>query len=228
MKIAEKLQYICGCKIFAMKEYPILMADIIKSRLHDGKEIMEQFRKIVYRLNQNRKADLLSPLTITLGDEFQGVVNTIENGIHIILEMEELILEMNLEIKLRYVLVFGEIETKINPKIAFEMLGKGLTSAREKLNGLKTDHNRFFVSLGSENELKEVYINKLFLIYQNFVDSWKTKDRKMVSYFLQLNDYKTVAKKMKVDKSSAWRRKKSLHIEEYLNTKEIIIFVLKS
>lgn len=204
------------------------MADIIKSRQHDGKEVMEQFRKIVTALNQKRKADLLSPLTITLGDEFQGVVNTIENGIHIIFEMEESILEMNVEIKLRYVLVYGEIETKINPKMAYEMLGQGLTNAREKLNGLKTDHKRFFVSLGSGIESKEIFINKLFLIYQNFVDSWKSKDRKIVSFFLKFDDYKIVAKKMKVDKSSAWRRKKSLHIEEYINTKEIIIFVLNS
>jgi hypothetical protein len=171
---------------------------------------------------------LISPLTITLGDEFQGLTNTMENGIKTIFDVEEIIIDKQYDFKLRYVLAYGKIDTAINNKIAYEMLGEGLTKARKDLNSLKNKDPRFLIRLSKYEEKKEQFLNKAFLIYQNFVDSWKEKDLEIVKEFLLHEDYKIVAQNVNINQSNAWRRKKSLNIQEYKNIKEIILFILNS
>ncbi|MDQ3111549.1 MAG: SatD family protein [Bacteroidota bacterium] len=205
-------------------KYPILMADIENSRDKDSRLLMMQFKKVVVRTNKTFQKELLSPLTITLGDEFQGITNSIESGIQVIFAIEELIIKYEFDIKLRYVLNFGEIDTKVNKKVAYEMLGTGLTEARDSLNNLKKEDARFLIKLGDKTNAG-YYVNRMFLIYQSIVDSWKPKDLKSVSEFLIYGDYKKVAKIIRTDASSAWRRKKSLKINEFNSAKEIILFL---
>jgi hypothetical protein len=118
-------------------EFPILMADIINSRRKNSSLLMQQFKDIVSSVNKVKSENLISPLTITLGDEFQGLTNTIENGIKTIFDIEEIILDKQYDFKLRYVLLYGQIDTEINTSIAYEMLGEGLTNARRDINSLK-------------------------------------------------------------------------------------------
>ena len=208
-------------------DLPILMADIIDSSNKNSAKLMYQFKDVVLFCNQKRIKNLISPLTITLGDEFQGLIDTIENGIETIFDIEEMILEKRYNLKLRYVLLFGEISTEINNEIAYEMLGEGLTTARKYLTLLKKKDSRFYISLNKERR-REEYLNKAFSIYQNYVDSWKEKDIEIVKEFLTHEDYKEVAKNVNIDPSNAWRRKKSLNINEYKDIKKIILLISNS
>jgi hypothetical protein len=205
-------------------EYPILMADIINSGKKDSKLLMSQLKEIVKSINS--KAQFLSPLTITLGDEFQGVANSIDTGIKTIIEIEEMIIQNQFDLKLRYVLNYGHIETEINTKTAYEMLGDGLTEARENLNELKNKDSRFLICLGLGMKDSADILNKTFIIYQSFADSWKLNDYKIVAEFLKTDDYKIVAEKVNLDRSSAWRRRKSLKMHEYETIKNIILTLL--
>jgi hypothetical protein len=207
-------------------DFPILMADVIRSRKKDSSLLVRQLKELVTIINSQNSANLISPLTITLGDEFQGITSTMENGIKTIFDLEELILDKQYDLKLRYVLVYGKIDTTINNQIAYEMLGEGLTRARQDLNSLKQKDSRFLIRLNINEEYKEQYLNKAFLIYQNIVDSWKAKDLEVVREFLLHKDYKIVAQNVHIDRSNAWRRKKSLKIDEYNNVKEIVLFIL--
>jgi hypothetical protein len=208
-------------------KYPILMADIINSRRKNSSSLMKQFKDVVSSINKVKNENLISPLTITLGDEFQGVTNTIENGIKTIFDIEEIIVDKQYDLKLRYVLLYGQIETEINTSSAYEMLGEGLTNARRSINSLKKTDSRFLIRLNNNETKKEHYLNKALFIYQNFIDSWKEKDLKIIKEFLLHEDYKIVAQNVGIDPSNAWRRKKSLNIQEYKDIKEIILFILK-
>lgn len=201
------------------------MADVIASTKLNSDLLIKQFRFLVDSINNNRPNQLKSPLTITLGDEFQGVIDSIENGIDIIFEMEELRIEHDFDFKLRYVLYQGQIDTEINKNIAYQMLGEGLTKARESLSSLKKSNNRFLIFL--EDQAKSNALNKAFSIYQNLVDSWKKKDIALVKEFLKHDNYKVVAKITGIDPSNAWRRKKSLNMTSYNYCKEIILILLK-
>jgi len=203
-------------------EYPILMADIIKSRKGNSKEILLDFKKLVGFINLKWAKSIVSPLTITLGDEFQGVINSTQNAFQIIIAMEEEIIKNNYAIKLRYVLHVGEIETQINKSSAYEMLGEGLTTARKSLNELKKSKRRFLVSSNKNSESLDI-INDLFKLLESFIDSWKSKEYVIVSAFLLNKSYKEIAENLNMNISSSWRRKKSLNMEEYAICKKLIL-----
>lgn len=198
----------------------ILMADVIDSHDFEGKALMDKFQELVKFTNRIFYENILSPLTITLGDEFQGVVDKTSNAVAIIFAMEEWIIENDGNFKLRYVIVEGEIDTEINSEIAHEMLGDGLTKARKKLGEMKKESNRFYVSI--KNRKLTSYLFKSLRLAQHFIDSWQPKDRTTVSGFLNGLDYKELAKKLGKDDSSVWRRRKSLAIEEYKTCKSLI------
>lgn len=202
--------------------YPIIMADVVESRKANQTLLIKDFKNIVQFMNKKWNTSILSPLTITLGDEFQGVLKDMNSCYKMVFDIEEFIIENSMGLKLRYVLNYGSIETPINKNMAYEMLGQGLTDSREQLNKLKSKPQRFLV-FSNKNEKKTNILNELFFLYGSYVDSWKLKEYQMVSEFLINKDYKVVADNLGLNRSSSWRRFKSLQIEEYNITKNLIL-----
>jgi len=203
------------------KLHYILMADIIDSRKLDQKKLMTEFKSLVGILNAQERSHILSPITITLGDEFQGVLTDLESAIKVIVSIEEIILSKELNFRLRYTLIQGRIDTEINSEIAYEMLGEGLTSAREQLQQLKNEKNRFHVGL-KDTKLANA-INNAFLAFQSLIDNWTgLNDVQIASMFLNGIDYKQIAIEVNREKSVIWKRKKSLKIEEYFAMKDVL------
>lgn len=196
------------------------MGDIIDSHTHDQNQLMEEFKTLIQSSNRKNESKVLSPLTITLGDEFQGVVDSIESGVAMVINLEEELIDRDLGFKIRYVLHEGKIRTEINSTQAYEMLGEGLTDARNELNQLKKSGSRFKISLKEETLTR--LLNGLFKLLQHFIDSWSVKDRRTASGFLKGLTYKEVAKIEKKDESSLWRRRRSLAIDQYFTCKTLI------
>ncbi len=198
----------------------VLMADIIKSRLQTPTVMMQGFKNLASVINSLHKEDSISPITITLGDEFQAVAKSLKGGVKIIISFEEEIIKEMLDFKMRYVLCYGDIQTPLNTAMAYGMLGPGLSDARRRLDEMKRSEQRFCFCLGNENMTKK--FSNMFLLYQFFVDKWKPKSFPIVSEFLKESDYKAVAKTLDRDPSLIWKRKKSLKIKEYLALKTLI------
>jgi len=199
----------------------ILMADIKESSKFFPPTLQRDFAHMVKHFNKAYSSTIVSPLTITLGDEFQGIVKDVQTGLNIIVAMEEYILTVGLEFKLRYILNEGEIETPINTEIAHGMMGSGLTKARQLLLGLKRDRRRFEIRLN--DMIKATTLNGLFFLYQHFMDRWHKKDLVVASLFLKDIGNKEVASRLKRDESSVWRKRRSLAIDEYLICRTILL-----
>lgn len=202
----------------------ILMGDVIKSRGKEQQRLILELQETVLFINTKYKDEILSPLTITLGDEFQAVLKNINAGLKIIIEIEEYIIKNKFSFKLRFVLNEGIIDTKINSKVAYEMLGEGLTFTRNKLNQLKSTDNRFNVFIDELNLSK--VINNSFVILDNIINKWDIEtDFEIVASFLENIDYKTVASKLNRNRSLIWKREKTLNIKSYRAAKEILFLV---
>ena len=197
------------------------MADIVGSSNRKGKSLMNDFKVAVAWANKMDKRQIVSPLTITLGDEFQGVVKNAHSALQIVFDLEQYLMRLKNPFKIRYVIHEGEIETQLNRKNAHEMLGPGLTHARRVLVALKSSRHRFNVSLKDKEVSEKLMLG--MLIYQGIVDRWTVAQQRVVSAFWeQLSDYRKVAKKLKKDPTVMWRRKRSLMIERRLFLKENI------
>ncbi len=205
-----------------MKHY-ILMADIIKSSDQNPNVLMDAFRKVTSDINLKYKKEFESPITITLGDEFQSIVKSLKVGLEVIINLEEHLIEQKRKFKLRYVLNYGEIATPINPNIALQMYGEGLTKARSLLGSQKKEKDRFLIE--NIDAVLSRKINLTFNMYQSIVDEWKYRDFKVIASFIKHKDYKKVAIELEKDRSLMWRREKSLNIKEYFIVKELIFLL---
>ena len=207
-----------------MKDYFVLMADIVDSRKSNQNKLMSNFKTVVSETNYENNELMLSPMTITLGDEFQGIVNDAKAAVKLIFSIEEKIIHLNAGFKLRFVLVEGKIDTPINKTIAYEMLGDGLTQAREALAIHKSSNIRYYFNLKNKTK-SEALVNSMFL-YQSIIDDWKiSKDYDLITKFLKLRDYKVVAEQLGKTRSQIWKREKSLKIEEYFSAKSLINYI---
>jgi hypothetical protein len=199
----------------------ILMADIIGSSAHKGQALMASFRKSVERVNRQASKDILSPLTITLGDEFQGVVKSTEAAFRVIFMTEQLLRQEGNPYRLRFAVHEGKIDTKINRERAHEMLGPGLAEARHELTAMKSSRHRFSVVLADQSRAGQ--LNLAMNVYQGIVDRWTPRQLKVVLAFEQKHNYRDVAKVVKRDPTVIWRRKRSLMIEEYNDIKKLVM-----
>jgi hypothetical protein len=197
------------------------MADIVKSRDYSSPELMSSFSALISGINKRFAKDLISPLTITLGDEYQGIVSSMGAGLKIMISIEEELIRQKAEFKLRHMMLYGKIETPVNREKAHGMIGEGLSDARDGLNALKTSRNDRF-KLSVENELMSSALDGLFLVYQTFVDDWKPRDFDLITAFLDHEDYKKVAAYLKKDVSLMWRREDTLKMREYFALKRSI------
>jgi len=197
----------------------VLMADIIKSSEKIDIDKYKLFRKKIDKLNTEFK--LISPFTITLGDEFQGIVESLEQGISIIFTLERLLIEDEYPFQLRYALGYGHIMTPINSEIAHGMYGEALTETRKLLEKSKKDRRRRFDVL-LPNKRFEFILNNLFEVYQSFLDHWNKKDYEVIKQFYEHDDYKEVALALGKRKDQIWKREKNLRIREFFSQQESI------
>lgn len=116
----------------------VLMGDIVGSEKTSSTEHLHAaLNNVVDEANERRSASILSPLTITLGDEFQGVITSLRDGAIIARELRlQLMVD---DIDCRFVIGTVELKTSLNRDRAWNMMGLGLAQAREKLNEKKTD-----------------------------------------------------------------------------------------
>jgi len=199
------------------------MADIIRSRDKNQHELMAAFKKITDRIKKTKRASFLSPITITLGDEFQSIPMGLSESIDIIFDIEEAIILSQSDFKLRYTLVKGEVDTPINTKSAHEMMGSGLTRARQCLEILKKRRQRFEIHTGDPT--RDDALNNSFVVFQALIDGWRLKDHDLIGNFIRHMDYKIVADKMGKTRSQIWKREKTLMIKEYFALKKTIAYI---
>lgn len=195
------------------------MGDIVRSSEADQIRLQQNFARLIQQINENHREQLASPLTITLGDEFQGVVNSVENAAEIIMALEEFRWELDMTILIRYSLTLGEIATDINREMAYGMLGEGLAVAREALIEMKSEEDRLVLKGEfARKEQMELSLNLLLELQTE----WKWKDRDIIKGYFRFGGYKEVAKAINKDVSLIWKRFRSLEFSSYGKRKKLV------
>jgi hypothetical protein len=208
-------------------QYFILMADIINSRFRDQTDLAAAFRKLTARVNKNHREKMLSPVTVTLGDEFQCVISDLSNTVELVFSIEDEIFDQSADVKLRYVISEGTISSGINTEIGWGMMGEGLTHTRDVLNSMKKSKMRFFIDDRIRNS---GIINSAFFLYESIIDDWDIqRDYPVIAAYNKSgdHDYKKVAGILRKNPDQIWKREKSLKIQEYYAAKEIIRYLCR-
>ena len=211
-------------------KYAILMGDVRGSRELRGEALARCLEVLTIEANGKFAGEVASPLTVTLGDEFQGVLKSEGAATRVILWMERKLLELGPKwelgaIQLRYALNWGEIESPLNRERAHGMLGAGLTRAREMLSeGKRESRYRFNLQDGGKTET----LGELFEVLEALRRDWKSQDFDLIRRLLEEEDDTLLGKEFARDRTSIYRRRLSLKTDAYLILETLILKTIKA
>ena len=176
----------------------VLIGDIVDSKsISERGKIQLQLNTVFKKINNDKQ--LLSPYTITLGDEFQAVYSKADSVFNHIWQISLAIYPL----KIRFSIGAGDITTKINRKQAIGMDGPAFYNARNGLNELK--ESGFLFTINSDELIsKEIIKQSLFLISQ-LISGWK-KSRFDILVLLNENiSIGEIAKKLKITDKAVYK-----------------------
>jgi hypothetical protein len=110
-----------------------VMGDLIGSEAQpDRQRLHRLFNAAVEAENRRQRAQLTSPLTITLGDEFQGLTSSLASALELTRHLRLSLLAQGVEC--RFAIGRVRLSSPVNRERAWNMMGQGLAETRERLN----------------------------------------------------------------------------------------------
>lgn len=177
---------------FFSEPYVAMIGDIKKSRkIKNRAEVQMKLNKILNEINDKYDKDIASKFIITLGDEFQGLLQNGENTMQIISEIERKIYP----VKLRFGVGVGEITTDINKDMAIGADGPGYYKAREAIEYLKENEKRkqcntadIRFEVDGENQATTLMINTILSLMTAIKESWSDRQREIIWHMMEYDD----------------------------------------
>jgi hypothetical protein len=206
--------------------YAILMGDIVDSESAPSiKAVHRTFNTAVDSANKTHAANIASPLTITLGDEFQGLLTTLLYAWDVAAAMRIRLLVAN--VSCRFVIGTATLETPLNTKQAWNMMGAGLSTARDKLNDKKAA-NAYRFSLPGEPIIESLMDAVGDALTQTELEWTPTQ----LSYFAKIRETKRthseVAKGLGVSARSLYKVLHAARAESHNRRSEVLRTALRS
>lgn len=208
--------------------YCAIIGDMVNSRnIENRSEIQKKMKEILDNVNVRFSSSLASKFTITLGDEFQGLLTSVTDLITIIDYMK---FEFY-PIKLRFGIGFGEMFTEVFEDIAIGSDGPAYYAAREAVDSIKKSRSRYeqpdqdikFECINNSIKHEFKLLNTSLSMCSYIERRWTDKQRAVIK--LMLFGEKTqreIAYAMEVSQSSIQRRLVSGGYFTYKNAKDDI------
>lgn len=199
------------------EHYIAIIGDIVDSKkIADRKQVQRELNALLDRINRTYKSDIAAKFTITLGDEFQGLLKGSKNIIGIIQEVE---LQM-LSFEIRLGIGIGEVSTDIDFEHSFQIDGSAYHRARQMIKQLQkkkvsytTQKSNIMLCSKPSDWKTDELINSVFSLCYVLKSKWSERQKQVITAFLSSNQnqYKA-AEKLGIQQSSV---NKSLHISEF-------------
>jgi hypothetical protein len=157
--------------------HAVVMGDLVSSEDTASIEALhDRFNSAVQWANATHGPMIVSPLTITLGDEFQGLCATLEGGLGVVRDLRARLLTNG--VGCRFVVGAVRLETPVNPARAWNMMGPGLAGSRQRLAD-KRDANAYRFELRGQPELQAL-MEAVGASLTQIEDSWTDRQREVV------------------------------------------------
>ena len=200
----------------------VITVDIKGSKkLKNRAKVQSKILKMLNSLNKKFSSFLIADFMMTLGDEFQGVLNTTS----VILKVYKYI-EKNLPVGFYCGLGIGYIETQLRKK-ASEMDGSAFHNSREALKEAKKRDTELVFK--SHSEEIDFLLNSVMKLILHVKSKWTKKQRERISFFesgenIKLSD---VAKKFQVSKQAISKMFRTAGWKDVINAEKLVKDYLK-
>ncbi|MBD8891772.1 SatD family protein [Roseibium litorale] len=203
-----------------------VMGDLVSSESVTSRaQLHQNFNNAVSAVNAQFSVSLPSPLTITLGDEFQGLTFTAAEAFRIVLAIRLRLLRVH--VLCRFVIGPVDLATPVNPDRAWNMMGDGLAQARERLND-KKDGNAYRFSFYQDKPLSgllEAVGSTLTMIEEGWTP---TQASYVLSHILDGAEVPEIAGKNAVSERAVYKVLSAARLSFYQDQIEALLTFLAS
>ncbi|MBP7348753.1 MAG: hypothetical protein KA965_08740 [Butyrivibrio sp.] len=212
--------------------YIAIIGDMKASKKMDTRrEIQVRLNAVLNQINEQYHADIAAKFIITLGDEFQGLLN---RGSHLY-EIIKYIQREMYPVKLRFGIGVGEINTAVISVAAIGADGPAYYAARESIEAVRAQEKKLKkqatdIKLAQyEAEHFEITeINTMLTLLKIMEENWTDKQRYTI-WDMEKNggSQEECAERMKTSQSTVARRLADGNYLSYEKAKETISEALK-
>lgn len=203
-----------------------VMGDLVASEAAASRaELHQNFNTAVSAVNAQFAVNLESPLTITLGDEFQGLTRTGLEAFRIVLALRLRLLRN--KVLCRFVIGPVDLATPVNPDRAWNMMGEGLAQARERLDD-KKDANAYRFSFYQDKPLSRLLDavgHSLTLIEEDWTE---TQRLYVLAHILDGADVAEIAEQHRVSERAVYKVLSAARLSFYQDQIEAVLGFLES
>lgn len=211
-----------------MSKRIVIIGDIIDSQglsSSDRSKIQEQLSRQLETLNKE-SPKLLTPYTITLGDEFQAMYQKADR----LLEDTWAILAELHPVKVRFSIGIGSIVTPLNKEQTLGMDGPAFYVARAGIGRLKENRYLYEVSAKEEKEHSESaavnLINYSLQMLSTEMMAWKKTRFKILDMLNRGVAIKKIAKKLDISETAVYKNRDDGNLELTIRLKGSICDLL--
>ena len=178
--------------------YLALIGDICGSRgVADRGELQHALHSVLEELNGAHAKALASPITVTLGDEFQALLTSAKP----IWEMVAVIQASLYPVRVRFGFGVGTIATDINPEAALGMDGPAFHHARDAMTVLKEEGGLFFIEGVSGTKLA----NHSLRLISELQSQWQHNRFKVYRFYLQGRPVQQIVESLSISKTAVYK-----------------------
>lgn len=213
--------------------YLALIADVIDSKMVQARfNLQKQLEETLQKMNGLFADYLASRFTLTLGDEFQALLEVDAPVFQII---DTLRLELN-PTQLRFGIGLGEIVTAIDPLQSVGADGPAYWNARAAINLVhqKNDYGNTQIYFSSGKENKDFFVNALIASGEAIRSSWRDSQEEILLNLLKRSVYsesfsqQDLAQSLALNPSALSKRLKSSSIRVYLRGRAAALASIQS
>ncbi|WP_077528764.1 SatD family protein [Vreelandella utahensis] len=176
----------------------VMIADIIDSRQLINRGAIQQGLESMLGVLNHQNSQLLSPYTITLGDEFQAVFSGADQLFPDILA----IMRQLHPVELRFALGVGPLSTAINPEQAIGMDGPAFHQARDLLTSMKHDSRTLAITgLPQDDGLQEAALG----LFNLQLRKWRPNRLEILQRLLEDQDLPEIARHLDITERSVYK-----------------------
>ncbi len=200
--------------------YCAIIGDIVKSRqITDRQSVQRQFLAMAAEASSLYAPAIESPFTVTIGDEFQVLLKSIDSAPQIV----EHVVQAMKPVELVFGLGIGAIHTDINPRLAIGMDGPAFHMARAALIQAKKKKPKIvYKSDAAAIEL----VNSLNYFIESCEDRRTKRQQAVVEYLQQGYTQAAIAGQLGIRQQSVHDIINAAYVAEIRQAKQTIIHYL--
>ena len=209
---------------FSDNPYVAIIGDMKESKKIDNRsETQKKLKQVLAEINQKYKPEISAKFIITLGDEFQGLLNRGANTMNIVSEIERKMFP----IKIRFGIGIGRITTDINEEMAIGADGPGYYFARDAIDYLKKNEKKkqaiaadIRFEVDCDNQATAIMLNTIVALMTAIKESWSDRQREIIWDMIEHQDSQTdVANRLKIQQPAV---QKSFSLGKYYAYKNAV------